>query len=86
MRDEILVRVDVDAKDRDVLSPKPYEIIFFVDGIFLTEEERGTIPLNFIWDLQHLPEGEHTLTVNFVRATSQFGVGSRKATKVTIVK
>jgi hypothetical protein len=83
VKDKVLVRVDVDAQDHDMLSPDPYEIIFFVNGLFLTEEERGTIPLNFSWDLQHLPEGEHTLTVNFVRATGQFGVGSRK---VQVVK
>ena len=83
IKDQVLVRVDIHEKDREVLLQQQFEIILFVDTVYFAEEERGYVPFNFPWELKQLPEGEHILTVNIVTFNDQFGVGSRK---VKVVK
>jgi len=83
VKGKLLVRVDVPDKDRELLLKQKFEIIFFVDTIYVAEEERAYVPFNYPWELGQFPEGEHILTVNFVTAKGQMGVGS---TKVKVVK
>lgn len=71
-------RVDVDAADRELLEKEQFEVIFFVDKVFFAEAERGYLPLNWQWELQQLPPGEHVLTVNVSSFKGQVGVASRK--------
>ncbi len=82
-RDMVAVRVDVDPADRDRLLNDQFEVIFFVDQVFFAEAERGYLPLNWRWELQQLPPGEHILTVNVSSFKGQVGVASRK---VQVVK
>lgn len=77
-RDRILVRLDVDPKDRDVLQSQQYEIILFIDTVFHIEEERGYLPFNVPIELTQLPAGEHVITANIITFGDQIGVGSRK--------
>lgn len=83
VKDRVLVRVDVDRKNRDVIHGRQFEVIFFVNTVYFAEEERGYVPFNFPWELKQLPAGEHILTVNLVTSHGQFGVASRK---VKVVK
>jgi len=41
-----------------------FEIIFFIDNVFLFEEEDGISPFTYRLDTKGLNEGEHILTVN----------------------
>ncbi len=72
------VRIDVDPADRDQLLAEQFEIIFFVDGVFFAEAERGYLPFNWRWELHQLTPGEHVLTVNVSSFKGQVGVASRR--------
>lgn len=74
----IRVRIDVDEKDKPYLMEDQFEVLLFVDGDFFAEAERGYLPLNWKWELQQYPPGEHILTVNISSFKGQAGVASRK--------
>ncbi|HYI11823.1 MAG TPA: FlgD immunoglobulin-like domain containing protein [Thermoanaerobaculia bacterium] len=78
VKDRVLVRLDIDPKDRAILGDQQLEVMLFVDTEFHTEEERGYLPMNIPLELQQLPPGEHVITVNVVTLGDQIGVGSRK--------
>lgn len=75
---EVAVRVEVAPEDRELLLREQFEIIFYVDDVFFAEAERGYLPLNWRWELDQLPEGDHVLTVNVASFRGQVGVASRK--------
>lgn len=83
VQDTVEVRVDVDPSDRDQLLQEQFEVIFFVDNVFLAEAERGYLPFNWRWELNQLSAGEHILTVNLSSFKGQVGVASRKVRVVT---
>jgi flagellar hook assembly protein FlgD len=83
VRENVDVRIDVDPADRDYLLRDQFEVIFFVDNVFFTEAERGYLPLNWKWEFNQIPAGEHILTVNISSFKGQVGVSSRK---VRVVK
>lgn len=75
---EVAVRVEVAPEDRELLLREQFEIIFYVDDVFFAEAERGYLPLNWRWELDQVPEGDHVLTVNVASFRGQVGVASRK--------
>jgi hypothetical protein len=75
-----LVRVDIDEADRHFFVNQQYEITFFVDGEFCAEQEVGYTPLNWVWDLSGVKEGQHVLTVNLSGFKDQMAVLSRMVT------
>jgi hypothetical protein len=72
------VHVAVAPDDIDYLLRDQFEIIFFVDGVFFAEAERGYLPFNWSWESMQIPPGEHVLTVNISSFKGQVGVASRK--------
>jgi hypothetical protein len=73
-----LVKVDIDEEDKTFFVNQQYEITFFLDGEFYTEQEVGYAPFNWVWDLTDVPAGEHLLTVNLSGFKDQIGVLSRR--------
>ncbi len=71
-----LVRVEVENKI--LLSATSYEIIFFIDGEFYSEEPSGISPYNWVWDLSNIKKGQHILTVNLVSFNDQIGAVNQK--------
>lgn len=76
--DHVRVRVEVEPADLERLEDDRYEIIFYVDNLFVAEAERGYTPHNWIWETHQLPPGEHVLTVNLSSFRGQVGVASRR--------
>jgi len=58
------IRVRLDEQDKLDLINSRFEIIFFIDSVFLFEEEEGTSPFTYRLDTKGLNEGEHILTLN----------------------
>jgi len=73
-----IVRVDVGELDKRIIQEQQFEISFFIDQEFFTEEEQGYFPYNWQWDLSELHEGEHILTVNVASFRGLVGTASRK--------
>ncbi len=72
------VRIDVAEEDKPRLLADQFEVLLFVDSQFFAEAERSYLPLNWKWELQQFPPGEHILTVNISSFKGQVGVASRK--------
>jgi hypothetical protein len=78
VKDSVTMTIDVSEADRAGLAEDQHEVIFYVDGLFSAEAERGYLPLTWDWELtQHQP-GERILTANVVSFRGQVGVVSRK--------
>ncbi len=76
-----LVRVWLNEEDKSFMINQRYEVMFFVDTVFLFEEEDGQNPFNFEWDASHLAPGEHLLTVNLIGYDDHLGVKTARVVK-----
>lgn len=70
------IKVDVPPEDRWLLDASLYEVAFFIDHQFVSEEEQGYLPLTWLWDPAVLEPGRHLLTVNISGFRGQVGVKS----------
>jgi hypothetical protein len=72
----VIVRTDIPTADRWLMNESLYEVGFFVDHVFLAEEEQGYVPLTWRWKVQGLSPGRHLLTVNISGFGGKVGVAS----------
>ncbi|MCD4722382.1 MAG: hypothetical protein K8S13_21360 [Desulfobacula sp.] len=72
------VKIVLSKRDRKHLESSRFEVMFFVDLIFLFEDEEGYTPFTFFWDTSNLPEGEHVFTTNIWSYDDHCGTKSRK--------
>jgi hypothetical protein len=70
--------IGVGERDRRRLSTQRYELVYFIDGQFIGENEIGFLPATWNVDAGRLTPGEHYLTVNVRGYDGTFGMGSRK--------
>jgi hypothetical protein len=75
-----LTPVSVGVGERDLLrlSTQRFELVYFIDGQFIGENEIGFLPATWNVDAGRLTPGEHYLTVNVRGYDGTFGMGSRK--------
>lgn len=74
------VRVALDQRDALHLINTRFEVMFFVDGIFIYEVEEGSSPFTFNWDTKGLSKGPHIVTINIIGYEDHIGTVSRKVT------
>jgi hypothetical protein len=75
VRDEASFRVRVDdPQERARLINTRFEVMMFLDTVFLAEEEDGALPYNYRLDTRALPPGPHLLTVNLLSYDQRVGV------------
>jgi len=72
------IRVELDKRDMQDLINKRFEIMLFVDGIFVFEMEEGSSPFTFYWDTKGFTKGSHIVTVNIMSYDDHIGVVSRE--------
>ena len=58
-----------------------YEVAFFVNGDFVSEEENGYVPIGWIWSTAALTPGRHLLTVNLTGFTGRVGTKTTSVQK-----
>ena len=64
------------AEDKWPLEQSLYEVSFFLDQQFVSEEETGYTPLTWRWDPAGLAPGLHVMTVNVSGYWGHVGVAS----------
>ncbi len=69
----VTFRVDMPRADRWLMAQSLYEVAFFLDHAFISEEETGYTPLSWRWDGNAEP-GVHTMSVNISGLWGQVGV------------
>jgi len=72
----ILLKVGMHDEDRWAMQQSLFEVSFFVDYEFLSEEEQGYVPLTWRWNPGSLAPGIHIVTVNVSGFNGQVGVKS----------
>ena len=72
------IRIELDNRDAQYLINKRFEIVLYVDGIFIFEMEEGSAPFTFNWNTRGLGKGPHILTVNLMSYDGHIGVVSRR--------
>ncbi|WP_311567537.1 hypothetical protein [Photobacterium arenosum] len=72
------VEVDIPLADRGLVEESLYEVGFFIDGEFVSEEEQGYVPFTWQFKPSNYSKGVHYLTVNITGFDGQVGVSSVK--------
>ncbi|MBU1043860.1 MAG: hypothetical protein KJ915_05615 [Candidatus Omnitrophica bacterium] len=64
-KDDIIpIKIRLSDKDKIELIGTRYEIVFFLDNVFIFEEEEGISPLTYQFDTKGINSGKHLLTIN----------------------
>ena len=71
-----LIKVTMNPEDEVILEKVKYEVSFFVDFEFSSEEELGYMPISWNFNPNGLKKGVHILTVNVSSFSGQVGVKS----------
>ncbi len=72
----VILKVDMHPDDQQAMQQSLYEVAFFLDQQFLSEEEQGYVPLSWRWNPSGVKPGVHTLTVNVSGFEGQVGIHS----------
>ena len=71
--EDIRISVDLHPEDRWLMQEQLYEVAFFVNGDFVSEEENGYVPIGWLWNTASLNPGRHLLTINLTGFTGRVG-------------
>lgn len=77
-KQKIPIKVDFPEEWKSFLSSKQYEIYFFMDYQFLTEEPWIRFPYETVLEVEKHAPGVHVLSVNIISPGGQVGVKSKK--------
>lgn len=72
------LRVELDPRDAQHLINTRFEIMLFIDGVFIYEIEEGSSPFTFNWDTKGFAKGPHIVTVDLIGYDDHIGIVSRK--------
>ncbi|OGX04649.1 MAG: hypothetical protein A3G87_03850 [Omnitrophica bacterium RIFCSPLOWO2_12_FULL_50_11] len=78
LKGKVPIRITLDPKDKDYLVANRFEVMFFMDSVFLFEQEEATSPLTFYLDTAKLGKGVHRLTINVMDYEDHIGVQTLK--------
>ena len=73
-----LIKVSMHPEDEKIIEKSKYEVSFFIDFEFSSEEELGYMPISWNFNPNGLSKGNHILTVNVSSFTGQVGLKSYK--------
>ena len=74
----IPIKVTMPTEDEAFIEESKYEVSFFMDYQFKSEEELGYMPITWLWSPNGFSKGEHILTVNVSGFSGQVGVKNIK--------
>jgi len=74
--DEVDIKVTMNKNDEDIFNQTKYEVTFFIDMEFASEEELGFMPISWRYVPNGLSKGKHILTVNISSFTGEVGLKS----------
>jgi hypothetical protein len=72
------IRIELDRQDVNHLINTRFEVMIFIDGVFIYEIEDGSSPFTFNWDTASFSKGPHILTVNIIGYDDHIGIVSRQ--------
>jgi flagellar hook assembly protein FlgD len=72
------IRIELDPRDVKHLINTRFEVMLFIDGVFIYEIEEGSSPFTYNWDTKDFARGPHIVTVNLMSYDDHIGIVSRK--------
>jgi len=78
LRGKTALKIVLDEEVKKIITEQRYEIIFFVDFKFISEEEGGYSPYTWLWDTRGVSNGKHIVTVNVATLTGEVESASLK--------
>lgn len=72
----IAVRIDLPPREQSRAANERFEVLFFVDGQMVFENEIGFLPMTWTWNLQGINEGVHYVTANLRGYDGHYGVAT----------
>ena len=72
------IRMEVAEKDRKFMLDQRFEVVYYVDFVFVYEEELGYTPFSWIWNPAGVNEGVHYITVMLRGYEGHFGTVTKK--------
>lgn len=75
---KVPVAVQVDAAYQSMINAQRFEPTFYVDGVYLFENELGVMPMTWQWETSKVANGVHYLTLNLRGYDGSFGVATLK--------
>jgi len=76
LNDAVVLRINADQSSEWLLDESLYEVGFFIDGVFISEEEQGYLPMSWRLNSKEYGAGDHVLTVNISGFDGRVGVAS----------
>ncbi|HOX00775.1 MAG TPA: hypothetical protein P5555_04940 [Candidatus Paceibacterota bacterium] len=73
----VTIRANCRPEDRARLLNQRFEIMLFLDAMFVMEDERGLLPFNYRMSTRGIPPGRHALTVNVIDRYGGLGTASQ---------
>jgi hypothetical protein len=74
----VIVRLNVADEHRPPLLRERFEVMLFVDGVFMFENETGFLPVTWTWDPAGANPGPHYVTANLLGYEGQYGMATLK--------
>lgn len=74
----VAVRLDVAEENLAPLVRERFEVMVFVDGVFVFENEGGFLPVTWTWDPSDAGPGPHYITANVLGYEGQYGMATLK--------
>lgn len=75
---KIPVKLDINENDRLRATNRRFEAGFYIDGIFVYENETAFLPMTWYWDTAKMNKGVHYLTANLRGYEGNFGMQTLK--------
>jgi len=75
---EVIFKLDVPDEYRSKVAAQRFESVFFLDGQFIGESEKGTLPMTWHWNPADINEGVHYITANVRGFEGDFGTNTIK--------
>jgi hypothetical protein len=72
------IRVELDPRDAWHLINTRFEVMLFIDGVYIYEMEEGSSPFTYNWDTRNFKKGPNLVTVNLIAYDDHIGIVSRK--------
>ncbi len=77
---QVPIVIDAPPESRRMLTESRFEVVIFVDAVFIMEDEEGYFPYTYMWDTSSLNPGDHLLTVNLVSYEDHIAVKTLQVT------
>src|SRR5206468_9478491 len=76
LEEALPIRLELPPADASFLQDERFEVVVYLDGLFVFEEEQGYLPFTWMAKSEVVPPGEHVITFMIRGYEGHFGSAS----------